>query len=76
MGGVGHELWWWQLFFAFRSVLYNSHVHSEFNNHFQGDIHSKLETLALHFNSMTNIVENTFVGLKVRENCLDDFPKS
>ncbi|XP_055324765.1 chaoptin [Sitodiplosis mosellana] len=31
---------------------------------FQGDIHSKLEILALHYNSMKKIEENTFVDLK------------
>lgn len=33
----------------------------------QSDIHSKLESLALHFNSITKIEENSFVGLKVSE---------
>lgn len=34
-------------------------------DYLQGDIHSKLETLALHFNSLTKIEENTFGDLQV-----------
>lgn len=55
------------VFFKFLFFLQFTHSDSIFIVILQGDIHSKLETLALHFNSITKIEENTFVGLKVNE---------